>query len=212
MAAVRAGVRDDLRDARVLEQARAAALDHRGQAAGVLQRVEMERVGLEQAARVALRARVGAELVVRQQLPVHVELARHEFLAPAQRRVVLEPVGQHDAAFDRVAGDAVLLDAAADRGDGVARQPVHRARAGGAQVGQQLLVVEAEAAEDEAAVAAGGAVADRLAFQDHHVALAALDQADGRGEPAKPPPITQTFAWTAPRSAPRAGEGPAVAA
>ena len=52
----------------------------------------------------------------------------------------------------------------------------------GALVGQQLRVVEAEAAEDEAAVAARGAVADGLALDDHDVAHAALDQADGRGQ------------------------------
>ena len=91
--------------------AAAFALDGGGESARVLQRMEVERVGLQQPARVALRARVGAQLVVRQQLPVDVVLAGHELLPASQDGVVGEPVGQHDAALDGVAVDAVLRDA-----------------------------------------------------------------------------------------------------
>ncbi|KGS20673.1 hypothetical protein X941_5764 [Burkholderia pseudomallei MSHR5569] len=157
-----------------------AALRGRGRdAEHVLQRMEVERVALEEAAAIAVRLQPRAQCAFIERLPVDAERLLHQLARRAKARRIVEPVREDHAAVDEFAIDAVARGARADQLDRVDRQAIERAGGLGAERAQQVRVVEAIAAEHEAAVAARRAEADRLRVEQRNVAHAALDEPEG---------------------------------
>ena len=158
-------------------QRRAARFRQRRQAAGVLERVEMQGVGLEQRAMVAIAAHEFPQFARRHGPPLDAVGLRHQAPATLEHARIAEPVGPQHARVGVVAVDAIARDASADQVHCILRAGVEGAGALHAQPVQQCLFTGRESAEDEAAVASGGAMAERLGLQQADRVPASLDQA-----------------------------------
>ena len=144
--------------------------------------MEVEGVRLEQAAVVALRLQPLAQRVGRNGFPVDAEFVLHQRAHAVEPGRIVEPVREHHAPVDDVAVDAVARDPRADQVDRVDGEPVQPAPFVAAERAQQVGVVEAVAAEDEAAVATRCAEADAFAVEHDDVLHAALDEAERRAQ------------------------------
>ena len=134
---------------------------------------------------IALAADARAQFGLGQPLPLHAVMFGQQLLALTQHGGVAEPVGPDHTLVDHVAGDRVVGDALADTPDCFGGEPEQRLRACLAQLVEQRLLAQRVAGEDEAAVAAGCAETDLLAFQQHHVAHTALGQPERRVQAGK---------------------------
>ena len=147
--------------------------------------MEVEGGRLVQRAVVARGVESFGQLGAAHALPVDAQHVGHQALVAVEDAVVVEPVGEVDAFVAGVALDAVLRDAAADGLDRVQREPVQLAPRLGADRIEHAALAQRKAAEHEATIAAGGAIADALGFQQHDVGVAALHQRDGGGQARK---------------------------
>src|SRR6185312_4583476 len=94
-----------------------------------------------------------------------------------------EPVRPDHARIDRIAFDRVLRDALADQLDGVGGRGIQPARALRSELAEQRVLAERIAAEHEPAIAAGRAVTNAVALEQHYVAHTALREAKRQAHP-----------------------------
>ncbi len=159
----------DPRHRRALEQADAQRLGSGGFAEDQVERVQVARAHVHQAADVAIGADHAAHLRGRHQAHLVAIAEGLEFLhVLAEAPVVAGLVRQVAVAPAQIAVDGVLLDPATDDLHRLQAHQLECLHAVGADHREELLDVMADAADQLAAIASTGAPADPVRFQQDH--------------------------------------------
>ena len=143
--------------------------------------LHMEAFRFPQCTVIARTVNLLAQLVCIQIGPLDPEIIGQTPLLLQQNLGITEPVGPQHALVDRLAVDLVAVDATAHQAHGLQRSGMKLPCRGQATSTGQLERADRVATEDETAIAPTGAVANLLRFQQQHIPLAALDQAQGGG-------------------------------
>ena len=160
----------------MLVDLRARRGDGSRDAEDILQRMEVERVALQQAAVIAARFQLRGERGGVDRLPLDTKRVFHQTPLRLEACRFVEPVCENHTGVAVVAFDPVARHALSHHIDRIGCERVELASPGGSEDFQQIGAVEAVAAEHKTAVASGRAEPHLLRFEHDDFAHAALDK------------------------------------